>query len=364
MTFCDIPQIRISDPGDLIDTIPYLLGFHPVESLVVVGFTDPEGAGRPQRVQVTMRVDLPDPAPTAEVFQPLIESLLHAEATSAAVVVLTARTGDPRDDGELQALAAAVSTTLRAAAIDVLDVLVASEQRWWSLVCREPSCCPPEGTRRAVGCSSGAAQATFAGMVALPDRQSLSATLAGRTPQQRTALEPALAEAEHRVARATLAHGVGRLQRADLAAFSAAVARARLPARPGDLRPRERLRPLSRKQLARLGVALSDLALRDSLWLAIDEQSMDATDLLHELHTRLPAPYDAAPLFLYGWAQWRAGNGTLAMMAAERALESDPDYSAALLLITAVQHGMDPRSTPALRDPDLLVEGVAAQPAQ
>lgn len=188
MTFCDLPQIRISDPGDLIETIPYLLGFHPVESLVVIGFTDPEGAGRPQRVQVTMRVDLPESPLEADTFHPLTESLLRAEATAAAVVLLTACTGDPRDSGALQALAAAVSTTLRAAAIDVLDVLVASDERWWSLVCHQPTCCPPQGTPRAVGCSSSAAQATFAGLVALPDRDSLSATLAGLSPDDRAAL--------------------------------------------------------------------------------------------------------------------------------------------------------------------------------
>lgn len=354
MTFCELPQIRISDPGELIETIPYLLGFHPVESLVVIGFTDPEGASRPQRVQVTVRVDLPAGPLDADLFRPLTESLLRAEAGAAAVVLLTACTGDPRDSGVLQALAAAVSTTLRAAAVDVLDVLVASDKRWWSLVCQQPTCCPPQGTLRTIGCSSSAAQATFAGLVALPDRDSLSATLAGLSPDDRAVLEPALADAEHRVARAALSHGVGRLRKADLAALLARAERARLG---------PELRPLSRKQLARFGVALSDLALRDTLWLAIDEQSLDATELLHELHTRLPAPYDAAPLFLYGWAQWRAGNGTLAMMAAERALDSDPDYSAALLLVTAVQHGMDPRSTPALRAPDLPDQGAVAGPA-
>ncbi len=390
MTFCDVPQIRISDPGDLIETVPYLIGFHPVESLVLIGFTDPEGAGRPQRVQVTMRVDLPQSPVDAEVFEPLVESLRHAEATSAAVVVLTHCTGDPRDSGELQALAAAVSTVLRAAAIMVLDVLVASDEHWWSLCCDKPSCCPPEGTRRALGCSPSAAQATFAGLVALPDRAAVSATLAGLSPDERAAVEPDLAEAEHRVARAALAHGLGRLRKSDTAAFRRAAERARQRARTDEPAPdepaldepapdrsaaegiapgtssavapsaatpgrrRTTVRPLSHKQLARFGVALSDLGVRDAMWLAIDDQSLDATELLHELHTRLPAPYDAAPLFLYGWAQWRAGNGTLAVMAAERALESDPNYSAALLLVTAVQRGMDPRSTPALREPDLL----------
>ena len=38
MTSCEMPQIRISNPGELIETVPYLLGFHPSQSLVLIGF--------------------------------------------------------------------------------------------------------------------------------------------------------------------------------------------------------------------------------------------------------------------------------------------------------------------------------------
>ena len=64
---------------------------------------------------------------------------------------------------------------------------------------------------------------------------------------------------------------------------------------------------------------------------------------------RLPGPYDAAPLFLFGWASWRAGNGALAGIAAERAVTSDPAYSAADLLLAALSRGLDPRRLPRLR---------------
>jgi hypothetical protein len=66
------------------------------------------------------------------------------------------------------------------------------------------------------------------------------------------------------------------------------------------------------------------------------------------LARRLPAPLDVAPLVLYGWHEWRQGNGTLAVMCAERALERDPAYTAASLLISTVQSGMNPRTTPPL----------------
>ena len=95
-------------------------------------------------------------------------------------------------------------------------------------------------------------------------------------------------------------------------------------------------------------MALNDLEVRDALWVALDEGCEPISRLMGDLHARVPAPYDAAPLFLLGWSHWRAGNATLAMMAAERALGSQPGYSAAALLLTAAQGGLDPRTVPAL----------------
>jgi hypothetical protein len=109
------------------------------------------------------------------------------------------------------------------------------------------------------------------------------------------------------------------------------------------------IRRLSNGQLARHAIALGELTVRDELWLAIDECALDPSPYLLQLIRRLPAPYDAAPLFLFGWQQWRAGNGTLAGMAAERALASDPAYSGAHLLLAAVRNGLNPGSTPTLR---------------
>jgi hypothetical protein len=336
MTSCELPRIQIGDPGELIETVPYLLGFHPRESLVLIGLAGgAEGAG-PQQVQVTVRVDLPEPLAAglgAEDLRPLSEVLRRADSEAmAAVLVTESAPGDPRDCEELIACRDVLAAAMAEAGIDVLDVLLATERRWWSLWCEQLECCPAAGRERALGCSEAAAQATFAGLVALPDRQAMAATLAGRSAEQRSALLPRLAEAERSQAAARPGNAAQR-RRAQVAALLAAAAD------PGA--------ELAGEQLAAHAVALTDLAVRDALWLAVDDGSLPP-GLLAELHTRLPPPYDAAPLFLFGWSQWRAGNATLAMMAAERALESRPGYSAAVLLATAAQRGMDPRAVPAL----------------
>jgi hypothetical protein len=103
--------------------------------------------------------------------------------------------------------------------------------------------------------------------------------------------------------------------------------------------------------VARFGAALSEIAMRDALWMAVDDGRLDGRGLWRELARQLPSPYDAAPLFLFGWAAWRSGDGALAGIAAQRAVDSDSGYSAADLLLAALARGVDPRRLPKLRLP-------------
>jgi len=361
MTSRELPRVQISDPGELIETVPYLLGFHPRESLVLVGLAgadDGADSSCQQQIQVTIRVDLPDQLPgslDASALRPLGEVLRRADSVAmAAVLVTDAAPEDPRQSDGLIACRDLLAATMDEAGIDVLDVLVATERRWWSLCCEQLECCPAAGHERALGCSAAAAEATFAGLVALPDRQAVVDTLAGHSAERRAALRPLLAEAERRRA-GPLPEQAVRWRRAEVAALLAAAshiaagpAAGGTPAAVGEPPGPVPGSALTGAQLARCGVALADRAVRDALWRALDEGFLPVGQLMAELHVRLPAPYDAAPLFLFGWSQWRAGNAALAMMAAERVLGAQPDYSAAALLLTAAQCGLDPRTVPPL----------------
>lgn len=336
MTSCELPLIQLSNPGDLIETVPYLLGFHPSESLVLVGFAR-RGAGL-QRVTVTLRIDLPADSSDFADELPLVEAFRGSGSDAVVVVMVTdSPSGDPRDQPRLAAIAARLAAELDVLGLAVLDLLVATDHSWWSLLCTDLDCCPREGSKRGRSSSAAAAQATYAGMVALPDRQALAATLDGEADARRAELLPAIARAEHKRDAAALPASRRRWQRAEIAAILKASRR------------REAGR-LSDDQIARFVVGLADDSVRDALWLAIDSGAVDAAQVLVQLHSRAPRTHVAAALFLYGWCQWRAGNGTLAMMAAECALAADRQCSAASLLISAVQHGLDPTGTPPLAD--------------
>ena len=190
-----------------------------------------------------------------------------------------------------------------------------------------------------------AATATYAGLVALPDRGDVTSLLDPFPTEQREALEPLIAHYENSAAAAILDGRSQSYQRSLKRALFAAARdgdRALFPGQSGSV-PDE--------DVCRFAVALVDTPIRDAVWLATERRQLDGRALWREIARRAPQPYDAAPLFLYGWVCWRDGSGVLAALAAERALASDPGYRAADLLLGAVRHGLDPRRTPRLRLP-------------
>ena len=55
------PVARLRNPGELLAALPYLIGFHPRDSLLFIAF----GGSSGRRIELTQRVDLPgaDDAP-------------------------------------------------------------------------------------------------------------------------------------------------------------------------------------------------------------------------------------------------------------------------------------------------------------
>lgn len=309
-------RLLLRSPADILEMVPFMLGFHPVDSLVLIAL---EAAGvRTDRVGVVGRMDrlsggdlgLPD----------ALDQLFAAARRSAFSRAVAVWYGRPPALGELRHLEWAAQR----AGFELVDVLAVEDGRWRSLLCTDDYCCPPGGTSLDAGTSALVAQATFEGFVARPTRDSVAAILAPDTDRER-------------LTSVLQAQSACPSSRADRVAVRRLFAASR------------RLGVLSDTELCDFGVALRRTDVRDACWLGIDDRRITGDGLWQELARRLPSPFDVAPLFLFGWLSWRTGNGTLATMAAERALEADPDYSAAAMLLTAVQHGLDPFRTPRLR---------------
>ena len=177
--------------------------------------------------------------------------------------------------------------------------------------------------------------------MALPSRADLVALLDPLPEAERLRLAPQIEAAEHAAVAAVLDAGA----RAPRTLGQAG------PVRCGARRRGTRLDGAGRRDLARFVVALGEIALRDAVWLAVDHGRLDGRALWLELARRVPAPYDAAPLFLYGWASWRAGDGARGARRRAAGGRVDPGYSAADLLLAALSRGVNPHDLPRLRNP-------------
>lgn len=323
--------LSVRGPQDLLRVLPYVLGFHPDESLVVVGM-------RGGRLVFAARCDLGDTALPGLVDR-LVQAVIGADAAEVVAVVYS-------DDGvrsEPLALpygdvVARFGETAEHVGLAFVDALLLCKRRWWSYCCADEQCCPQGQLIDDHAPSALEAAATVAGMVALPDRAALEAQLDPVPMCERQALQEVLGRYENEAFDAVLNGQAQRWRRSVVRALFAAARRADA----GGL-------SLSDDQIARFGVALSDDGIRDSVWVAIDEHRLDGRELWRLLARRLPTPYDATPLFLVGWNAWRDGNGALASVAAARAVVSDPNYTAADLLLAALAGAVNPRRLPRIR---------------
>jgi hypothetical protein len=115
----------------------------------------------------------------------------------------------------------------------------------------------------------------------------------------------------------------------------------------------------SHDELARLALALTRIPVRDRAWGLMDPAHRDAHSRLWADLTRLAPPgLVAAPAALLALCAWQAGNGALAQIALDRALNDDPRYPLARLLRDAVTCA----ASPSLADPALILRQMRAAP--
>jgi len=348
------PAIRIGSPAEILAAVPYLLGFHPDRSLVVIGARPPR-----DRVHVTFRYDLPGPPEPAYAR----EIAAHATAVLTRKHVTVAIVAGYGPGTLVTPAAEALRARLADAGIAVREVLRAQDGRYWSYLCHDPACCAAEGVPYHVPSSSVAAEMTVAGNVTLPGRAALEAAVAPLGDPVRTAMRHATARAENRV-RTLIADAsrAGRIRRQlprsviddGLRAVSAAISTYRTGGRIS-----------SDDEIAWIALTLADLRVRDDAWARMDPEHTDAhLRLWTDVVRRAEPAYVPAPACLLAFTAWQAGNGALANVALSRALEADPGYSMAMLLGEAVGGGLPPSAARLPMTPEEVAAAYADRDAE
>ncbi|GAA4157668.1 DUF4192 domain-containing protein [Actinomadura keratinilytica] len=342
--FLSSTPIVVRTAADAIALVPYLLGFVPSEDLVMVGL------GGSLRT-VAYRVDLPA-AGDEDTVDAMAEHLARLARRNRIARALLVGYGPSE---RVVPVAAAVTGRVSACGVEVIDAFRVHEGRWWSLTCTG-GCCPPEGRPYDPSTSVAAVDAVIRGLAALPDRAALAASVAAVTGPARRAVRKATAVWEQRYLRASRSDPAGTRHRMvtdgiPLVAELAERVRAQGPA-PSD------------SEVARLGVLLTCLRVRDEAWIRIDGDDRSVllrhVDFWRDVLRRVEEPYAAAPAGLLAYAAYISGDGALANVALDRARTADPGYSMAALLRDVLAAGLPPDQARLRITPEELADMYAA----
>ena len=329
-------MVKISGPADILGVLPHRLGFHPMESLVVVCLEGPRNRDR-----LVMRFDLPADEHDAELVEMVVQRVRAMKATGAVLVVYTDRDGPGRLPRE--ALVDRLTTRLVKRRIGVFEALLVHRGLWYSYHCADGRCCPAEGTPIAPeptpAAARYAAEAVLLGNSVLPTRE---------------ALRQSFAPSDHAVAVAAREQGAEAAgQRLMTVADALGMAGAR------DLVLATLLRLLEawsdgntaveQEDASLIAVGLHDKGTRDEVMtFVLDHDGPLLVAVFSEL-ARRAAMADTAPICtVLAWAAYADGSGALASLAAERALQCEPGYAMAELVLDGLSRMVPPDAVRAI----------------
>lgn len=322
------PVLKISCPGDLVAAVPHLLGFAPRQSAVLVCERGPR-----RRVSFTMRFDLPEGDSAAgdglswrEHIDCAVQPMLRQQPDGVQLLVFTDEGVSAEGLLPWRTFVEDLSERFRSEGVDVRDALCVTGGRWWSYRCADPRCCPREGTPVHGAGSMVEAAFVFEGSAPLADREQLRARVAPIGGIAAVSLGRAFDAAYERLA------GEPNPSQAAIEAHLDQWHRSR------DTPPR----PSEHQAWADLVAPLELIPFRDHLLVTVVADPRIWLDLL--VAATRQAPYDcAAPVAsVLAAAAYADGNGALANVALERALDERPDYSLARLLMHGLVNAMPP----------------------
>jgi len=340
-------RATLRNPADLIASLPYLLGFRPADSLVLLGHQRPG-----TKIGLILRADLPPrelQASQADALIPRFADSRHDGVTAVLIGGSADEDGPPHADF--------VDELSRALSVHQLRLFHAL---WtpsvhtgapWSCY-RHADCTGvlPDPQETVV-----AAATTEAGFMVFPSREDLAALLDPRCPETVARRARLLAASPEPLRLPGMAH-------------SDVLAAAVLEIRAAFGRQRRGEGPPDDDQAMCLAHALSLTPVRDAcLALAVPAHTplaREAEDVWLSLVRELPAPHRAEAALQLGYTALMRGEGALAGMALANATEADPANLAACLLHTAWSLGTDPAKLTGLAQSDTAVDlGLAPPPS-
>lgn len=294
-------SLVIKSHEELIAALPHVLGFEPVESIVVCPVT----SGLP-----FARVDLPR---SAQEREEVLQALGGPYARNAGPGAAVALVGVSADRAAAEAATEHLAAGLLQAGLRTRMRLWSNDQQWEEL---------DTGQVGHTGDAAGrvAAQMVLEGAVRpAASREAVAASLVGDRGPIRSVLPQARLAAESSTVGAEREWAASRVER-----FY----------RDGNR--------LSDGDAARILVAVESVEIRDELWQDVTrENALSHVALWGDLTRRAPDEARAAPAALMAFSSWLAGDGARAWCALDQVPSGQP-YSMADVVAALVQQGINP----------------------
>ncbi|MGY1895399.1 DUF4192 domain-containing protein [Nocardia gipuzkoensis] len=335
--------VRVDDPGELIAAVPAMLGFTPERSVIVLVLRP--GTADGAIVDAVVRFDLDSPGGRrvrgATLAAAVARICAHDEAAEVLAVVVDDRAVEPEAGadrhgcagGRFDVLVGSLGRRLAAGDIALGGVwavrAITAGQRWWALAGPER-----RGVLRDPAASLVALTHVLDGRQIRGSRSELTAVVA-MDPLARAEvaahMEDALGQARERAARAARRGDPIGYSRQALDYVLWQIANTASGAAP--------MAP----EFAKIVVALRDRSVRDTMFALAVGDHADAAEAVWAALTRAASGTDRAEAAaLLGYSAYVRGDGPLAGIALEAALEADPGHPMAMLLDTSLRLGMRP----------------------
>ena len=314
----------LTSPHDLLAAIPFLIGYHPHNSLVMVSLKD-------DAVGMAMRIDLPSEI-AQEGYDLLVSHLVREEAEAALIVAYAEESSaDPEN------VLINISAALVRAGIDIKESLIVRNNRFRSMLCSDLTCCPPEGSQVPdLDSSRIAAEHVIAGHpMPFENVDGLVQSIAA----VRTSFETGWQDEVQEFWVSSDTEEIRDLQRDGATAIIDLAGEYRQSRGAED-----------RELVARVIGRMSDIQVRD---FALGSHSEETADfywaMWRDLLRIAPRGFVAPIACLFAAMAYERGEGALAHKALDRALHDDDQYSLALLLRRVFTAGWPPHSFTAMR---------------
>jgi len=315
----------LTSAHDLITAVPFLIGFHPVNSIVLISV-------KSDSIGLAMRIDLPTQLDSGS-----IDLLAHhfiRDKSDAALLV--AYMPDHREDGD--SILISLGAGLLRNGVAIQESIVVRSGRYRSIICRDSTCCPAVGkVLPSFKESTIAAEHVVAGIpMPYDDIKQLIETLAP-SPQS---FNLSWSDEVSRYVIEEDAEELAALRRDGVETMELLLDEYRIGRGPTN-----------RTLVARMIGRMADVQVRDYALGVHREDTYDLYFMMwRELLRLAPRGFVAPIACIVAAMAYENGDGALAQKALDRAISDDEQYPLAALLRRVFNAGWPPESFAQMRE--------------